>query len=129
MFDSIMGCPVAASYDKCGLLWEHVKEMMEYLLLLDVYDDDQMLLWLANKKYPNDFTLHKSDWFKGMKDCGGDHLSIKEFECSRPSANKMRMRKIASHVKRSLLKHIGVQPRSIKKFCDHMGKLITEEEY
>lgn len=76
--DCLMGCPVICSSDFCETLWNHVKEAVEALLMLDAIDDDQQLLLMAYKKYPKDFHIHYSNWFLALKDWGGEHLKVKK---------------------------------------------------
>ncbi len=76
-FDTIMGPIIIAPTHKCSELWNLVYKAMEALLMLDCIDDDQQLLLMAVREKPELFDINQSEWFLPLKECGGEHLTIK----------------------------------------------------
>lgn len=76
--DCFMNCFMICSSDFCEILWNHAKEAVEALLMLDAMDDDQQILLMVYKKYPKDFYIYYcNNWFLPLKDFGGGHLKVK----------------------------------------------------
>ena len=72
-----MGPIIIAPTHKCSELWNLVYKAMEALLMLDCIDDDQQLLLMAVREKPELFDINQSEWFLPLKECGGEHLTIK----------------------------------------------------
>lgn len=72
--DCVMGCLVAVSWDMVEQLWNYINEAMKALLMMECMDDDQQLLLMACKKYPDHFIIHYSDWFLPIKEFGAPHM-------------------------------------------------------
>lgn len=62
--------------ERADVLWKLTKEAMLNLLYLGLYDDDQALLLLASRRYPEYFDIRQSDWFLAIKDYGGSHMRV-----------------------------------------------------
>lgn len=77
MTDSIMGSPFFSTVNLAGDLYEKIKDCMEALISLSTIDDDQMLMMMACKRWPELFELHYSDWFMPLKEYGGEHLTVR----------------------------------------------------
>ena len=76
--DCMMGAPVVVPKELCGEFWRQIKFAIDALLWIDCIDDDQQLLLMAYKQYPELYELHYSDWFLPLKEYGGAHLTVKE---------------------------------------------------
>lgn len=92
--DCIMGAPIIVTKGYAQKLWAYIVEAMHALLSLDCYDDDQQLLLMAYRWHSNDFILHKSYWFTGIKEFGGEHLSIRPEFIRKVSSRKTLRQKV-----------------------------------
>lgn len=81
-FDTIMGPIIIAPAHRCEELWDLVYKAMEALIMLDCIDDDQQLLLMAVRQNPTLFIIKQSNWFLPLKECGGEHLTVKTLEKS-----------------------------------------------
>lgn len=92
--DCINGSPLLAPAFLCEELWNMVKKSMEALTWIDCIDDDQQLLLMAYRMKPELFEVHISDWFMGIKECGGEHLTTKEKNIPNPGVMNQVKKKI-----------------------------------
>jgi hypothetical protein len=79
MEDSIMGVfhiiPAKCACD----FWYAIREAMEALLTLGCIDDDQELILIASKNYPELIDVNVCrQWYLPLKEWGASHLSTKE---------------------------------------------------
>ena len=74
----IMGAPCIVPSDLANQFWEDNKNSMEKLIEFGFIDDDQTLLLMASRSYPERYQVIKSDWFMPLKEYGGSHLTVKE---------------------------------------------------
>lgn len=58
--------------------WNDNKEAMERLIEFGFIDDDQTLLLMIKRLYPERYQAIKSSWFMPLKEHGGEHLTIKK---------------------------------------------------
>lgn len=115
--DCIMGSPVLLTKGYGAILYQHVKEALKALLMIDAIDDDQQLLLMACKKYVNHasvggggYYVHKSDWFMAIKENGGEHMRVRE-KPKPPSQIKTLIRKIRSIPRRIKNKIFPQRPK------------------
>lgn len=78
MTDGIMGCPFLCHCKRTAELYEKIRECILALASLDMMDDDQMWLTMAEKRWPELFETYISDWFMPLKEYGAPHLSVRE---------------------------------------------------
>jgi len=64
----------------CSKLWELNMQSMLALNKVGLSDDDQLILLMSYREKPEIFELHKSTWFMTLKECGGEHLTIKTLD-------------------------------------------------
>ncbi len=76
MRDSIMGTFVVAT-DMVDELYEYMCEAMRFLLSLDCFDDDQMLLRIVYRLHGERCRLHNSDWYTPISQFGNNALSAR----------------------------------------------------
>lgn len=76
--DCVMGCMYGLSREMVPVFWKTVREAMEALLMLECVDDDQELVLMAYKKYPEYFTVHVTGWQMALKECGAPHMKVRE---------------------------------------------------
>jgi protein YibB len=90
MEDSIMGVfhivPV-----KCAVeFWNTIREAMEALLTLGCIDDDQELILIASKNYPELIEVNVCrQWYLPLKEWGASHLSTREIEIDHSIKHKI----------------------------------------
>ncbi len=53
----------------CGEWWNRILFAMHSLVSLDCIDDEQQLMLMIYKMYPDDFTIRICDWFDGIAIC------------------------------------------------------------
>jgi protein YibB len=87
--DCVMGCMYGLSREMVPTFWKIVREAMEALLMIECVDDDQELVLMAYKKYPQYFTVHVTGWQLALKECGGDHMKVRKAEPT-PEENSLR---------------------------------------
>lgn len=87
--DCVMGCMYGLSREMVPTFWKVVREAMEALLMIECVDDDQELVLMAYKKYPEYFTVHVTGWQMALKECGGDHMKVREAVAA-PKENKIK---------------------------------------
>lgn len=92
--DCIMGCLLLVPKKYCKQFWNMIVDAMKSLLILDCIDDDQQLLLMAYRMKPEIFEVHISDWFMGIKECGGEHLTTKEKNIPNPGVINQVKKKI-----------------------------------
>ena len=85
-------------------LWKLVKQAMNSLLMLQCIDDDQMLLLMACKSYPELFEIHISNWFLPLKENGAGQLVTRDVEKHKVGlrAKISKLRKKIDFIKRIL---------------------------
>ena len=73
------GGVIVAPADKWGDLWSMVRNSMYCLTQCGFVDDDQTLMLMAYREYPELFEVHYiEDWFLPLKIFGGNHLTVKK---------------------------------------------------
>ncbi len=90
-FDSFMGVFHIIPYRYAEEFWKLIKDACRALILMECIDDDQMLLLMAYKSRPELFSIHISDWFLPLKECGATHLTTH----SKSAGTKRLLSKIA----------------------------------
>lgn len=75
--DCIMGAPFVLPSHYAPTFYKRIKQSINLLLLMGLYDDDQSLLLMAYRSEPEIFEMHLSDWFLPLKEYGGKHLRIR----------------------------------------------------
>lgn len=75
--DSYMGSPYIIPSHLCPDFWALTKEVMNNLLAVDLYDDDQLLLLMATRKRPELFDVEESDWFLPLKTYGNPSMRVR----------------------------------------------------
>lgn len=75
--DCVMGCMYGLAREMVPVFWKTVREAMEALLMIECVDDDQELVLMAYKKYPEYFTVHVTGWQMALKECGATHMKVR----------------------------------------------------
>ena len=75
-----MGCMYGLGREMVPLFWKAVREAMEALLMIECVDDDQELVLMAYKKYPEYFAAHVTGWQMALKECGASHMKVREIQ-------------------------------------------------
>jgi protein YibB len=122
MTDSVMGCPIASSTGKAAMLYEKIRECVLVLAALDLLDDDQMWLTMACKRWPEDFALHRSDWFMPIKENGGEHLTVKRTAASGRVTDVIKRRGVLGAMRAAYIK--AVHHMSAERY-DYWKRLKT----
>lgn len=123
LVDCVMGNMTILPRDKVHTLWKLVKEAAEWLLTLDCVDDDQMLLLMVYKRYPELFEIHITDWSLSMKICGGDHMKVREVEKQNANSDrKKRIYKIKSWIRRTLWMKYDPKIEYLDRTMERIGK-------
>lgn len=78
MTDGVMAGTILCSCKKTGVLYDKIKDCILAMSALDLMDDEQMVLTMAYKRWPEFFEIHKSDWFMAIKENGGAHMKIQK---------------------------------------------------
>lgn len=78
--DCVMGCMYGVSRDMVPAFWKMVREAMEALLMIECVDDDQELVLMAYKRYPECFAVHVTGWQLALKECGAGHMKVRKAE-------------------------------------------------
>jgi hypothetical protein len=78
--DCVQGCMYGVAKSMVPIFWQMVREAIESLLMIEVLDDDQEMVLMAYKKYPENFVVHVADWQMGLKECGGEHMKVRKKE-------------------------------------------------
>ena len=76
----IMGAPFILPDKLANKFWTLINDSLNSLLDCGFMDDDQTLMLMASRKEPDLFNIIKSDWFMPLKQCGGEHLTMKKKE-------------------------------------------------
>lgn len=75
--DSVMGVFYLIPYQLAGKFYDTVREAMVANLDMETFDDDQQLVLMACKKYPEMYDVHVTDtWYLALKENGADHLKL-----------------------------------------------------
>lgn len=75
-FDTIMSPFQLIPAKLAGKMWETMKTSMNALLMMGIIDDDQMLLLIACKNFPELYEVHISEmWYLALKENGAEHLT------------------------------------------------------
>ncbi len=85
--DCVQGCMYGVATSMVPVFWKMVREAIEALLMIEVLDDDQEMVLMAYKKYPENFVVHITDWQMGLKECGGAHMKLRKKDPA-PQENK-----------------------------------------
>ena len=93
--DCVMGSMYGLPRELVPTFWELVRNAMEALLMLDCVDDDQQLVLMAYKARPDLFQVHITNWQMALKECGGDHMKVKEPEPPKGENKYKRMLRLA----------------------------------
>lgn len=75
--DCFMGGVLVLPKEYASKLWKYISDAEKALFMLDCMDDDQQLLLMAYRLYPEDFSIRICNWFEPLKICGGEHLTTK----------------------------------------------------
>lgn len=95
---SVMGAMIMIPGNMAEWFWQHIYQVMIELTDIGFIDDDQLLLLLAYRKAPDRMKMIESTWFKPLKECGNEHLTIKEYDVV--STNKVK--RFVSHSKKAI---------------------------
>lgn len=87
--DCVQGCMYGVAKEMIPTFWKIVREAIEALLMIEVLDDDQEMVLMAYKKYPQYFEPHVVGWQMGLKECGGEHMKVREI-AEAPQENKIK---------------------------------------
>lgn len=88
-------------------LWGYIRNLACELLDCGLIDDEQTVLIMAVRKYPELFEIHNSKWFLPLKQYGGEHLEL--------------VRKSESTIISRIKKMYHAYKRFCRCFCYSMG--------
>lgn len=73
----IQGNIVLAATDLCEKLWQSVRKDLATITEIGLMDDDQILLLMLARQYPELCELHRSTWFSTFRDFSNQKFEVK----------------------------------------------------
>ena len=109
-----MGCMYGLGREMVPIFWKMVREAMEALLMIECVDDDQELVLMAYKKYPQHFTAHVTGWQMALKECGASHMKVRE---AQPAHKENKIKRMIRVVVRKLIPNKKDPARRYAMLC------------
>lgn len=81
--DCFIGHTAVMPAKLCKDYWGYIKESMYSLISLDCIDDDQQLMLMIYKRYPELFEIRLCDWFQDMEICSNQSFKIKNINTNK----------------------------------------------
>ena len=72
--DCFIGHTVAMPAKLTATFWQYMKDAMDSLLSIDCIDDDQLLILMVYKKYPELFQIRICNWFEDLSLCSDQYF-------------------------------------------------------